>query len=130
MINQDRRRTLCVLVIDDNADAVESTAIILRGRGFAVQTAQSGLEALQLIHYQWPDVVFLDIGQSKLNGPEVAKLIRAQCGQNKKPFFVALSGSGQEPDKLRSRAEGFDLHLVKPVKISELAEHLFARLSA
>ena len=73
-----------------------------------------------------PDVVLLDIGLPKLNGYEVAHRIRQQpWGQGM--VLIALTGWGQETDRQRSQAAGFDHHLVKPVDPSALV-HLLASL--
>lgn len=108
-----------VLVVDDNLDGAESLATLLNIHGFAVRTAQDGPTALATADEFRPDVVLLDIGLPKLNGYEVAQRLR------ERPEFgnvrlIALTGWGQEADRNRSRAAGFDLHLVKPVDPVEL----------
>lgn len=102
-----------LLVVDDNVDAAEALAMLLRFSGHTVKTAHSGTEALEVVENFIPDAVFLDLGLPGLNGYEVAIAIR------KKPLLVetvliALTGWGNEEDRRRSQEAGFDAHLVKP----------------
>jgi CheY-like chemotaxis protein len=113
-------RRLRVLVADDNADAAESLAVLLRMLGNEVRTAGDGQEAVERIEEFRPDVAVLDIGMPRMNGYEAARHIRSlPHGAN--VFLVALTGWGQEEDRRRSREAGFDAHLVKPVDPGELA---------
>lgn len=114
-----------VLVVDDNADSAEMISLSLRFAGHEVQTALDGNQALTAAATFAPDVVLLDIGLPVLNGYEVAQRIRA--GSGPQPLLVALTGWGQDEDRRRSAAAGFDAHLVKPVDHEELL-HIVARL--
>jgi CheY-like chemotaxis protein len=103
-----------VLVVDDNHDSAESLEILLQLSGHHVRIAHDGLEAVTAAASFLPDVVVLDIGLPKLNGYEAARRIRAlPSGTHLK--LVALTGWGQDSDRQRSAASGFDFHLVKPV---------------
>ena len=108
-------RALRVLIVDDNADAVETLAMILRLWQHEVQVAHDGTQALQVAAAFRPDVVLLDIGLPGMSGYEVARHLRKQTGK-RDMVLVALTGYGQEEDLRRSREAGFDLHLVKPVR--------------
>jgi PAS domain S-box-containing protein len=111
-----------VLVVDDNVDAAESAAMLLRLWGHAVQTAHDGPFALQAARAFRPEIVLLDIGLPGLNGYEVAKQLRAQPW-GRGMYLVAMTGFGQDDDKRRSLAAGFDVHLTKPldpVKLEQL----------
>jgi PAS domain S-box-containing protein len=113
-----------ILVVDDNLDAANSLAIMLRLLGHELITAHDGLQAVQAAADFEPDVVLLDIGLPKMNGYEAARRIRlSPCGQ--RMLLVALTGWGQEDDKRRAREAGFDHHLTKPVE-SEVLERLIA----
>jgi signal transduction histidine kinase len=112
-----------ILVVDDNRDAADSLAMLLSLKGDAVRTANSGREALQAAGEEPPDVVFLDIGMSDLNGYEVARQLRQQPGLSG-AVLVAVSGHGSDGDRLRSKAEGFHAHLVKPVEPAAVDELL------
>jgi CheY-like chemotaxis protein/anti-sigma regulatory factor (Ser/Thr protein kinase) len=107
-----RRR---ILIADDNADAVATLAIMLEVLGNEVRVAHDGEEAVALAQTFRPDAILLDIGMPKLNGYEACARIRLQPGLAN-AFIVALTGWGQEEDKHRARAAGFDRHLVKPVE--------------
>jgi PAS domain S-box-containing protein len=106
--------SLRILVVDDNLDAANSLAVLLRTMGNNVRTAHDGEEAVRAAGEFRPHVALLDIGMPKMNGYEAARAIRQQpWGQ--KLVLVAVTGWGQEEDKRRSKEAGFDHHLVKPV---------------
>jgi CheY-like chemotaxis protein len=112
-----------ILIADDNQDALESLALMLRLEGHEVHCACDGEEALQIADLKRPEIVVLDVGMPKLDGCEVARRIRAEAwGQG--AVLVALTGWGQEVDRRRSREAGFDLHLVKPVDPATICEML------
>ena len=112
-----------ILIVDDNADCANTLSMLLRMSGHAVETANGGLEALELAARTPPDVVFLDIGLPGMNGYEVARRLRQNDGR-KDLLLVALSGYGQVGDRQRSNDAGFDHHLVKPVSLERLHELL------
>jgi PAS domain S-box-containing protein len=114
-----------VLVVDDNADAAESLAVLLRMAGHTVATAHTGPQALEAARAARPEVVVLDIGLPGMDGYEVARRLREQAGCER-ALLVALTGWGQEEDRRRSREAGFDLHLVKPVELEEMLSVLAA----
>jgi CheY-like chemotaxis protein len=107
-----------ILVVDDNRDAAESLAVMLRLMGHGVETAHSGPAALALAPALAPDVVLLDIGLPGMDGYEVARRLRA-AGEPQ-PVLIAVTGYGQEEDRRRSREAGCDHHLVKPVDHEDL----------
>jgi CheY-like chemotaxis protein len=113
---------LRVLVVDDNADARESLAMLLRCLGAVVQVAADGPHGLDAHAEQRFDVILLDIGMPVMGGLEVARRIRAAGGRQ--PILVALTGWGQPEDRDRSRDAGFDHHLLKPVELDVLQELL------
>ncbi len=103
-----------VLLADDNVDFTETFAALLRAMGHEVCATHDGQEALIAAPGFVPDVAFLDIGLPKRNGYELARALRAmpECRDT---LLVAVTGWGQEADKQRARAAGFDLHIVKPM---------------
>jgi PAS domain S-box-containing protein len=109
-----------VLIADDNRDAAESMALILRMMGNDVRTANDGKEAVETAERFAPDVVLLDIGMPLLNGYDAARRIRA-AGWGKELLLVALTGWGQDDDKKRAADAGFDLHFTKPLEPTELS---------
>ncbi|HKT74163.1 MAG TPA: response regulator [Steroidobacteraceae bacterium] len=118
-----RRR---ILVADDNADALESLAMLLELGGHEVFSAANGAVALESAEQHRPEVALLDIGMPQLDGYEVARRIRAQSWGSGMTL-VALTGWGQDSDRRRSREAGFDSHLVKPLDLDRLSE-LLAKL--
>jgi CheY-like chemotaxis protein len=115
-----------ILLADDNRDAAESLAIILRLEGHEVELAHDGAAALQLFAERQPDVALLDIGMPKTNGYEVARQIRA-ASNGREVLLIAITGWAQDSDRARSRAAGFDHHLTKPVEPDTLIELLAPR---
>lgn len=112
-----------ILVVDDNRDSASTLAMLLRLSGNETRTANDGLEAIELADQFRPELVLLDIGLPRLSGYEVAQRIRQQpWGQN--IVLIALTGWGQEDDRRKSKAAGFDAHLVKPLDQAALAKLL------
>ena len=103
-----------ILVADDNQDAANTLAMLLRLAGHDVRTAHGGQAALTLADEFQPEFVLLDIGMPDLDGYEVAKQLRLTDG-GKNVRLIALTGWGQDEDKRRAREAGFDYHLTKPV---------------
>jgi CheY-like chemotaxis protein/two-component sensor histidine kinase len=104
-----------ILVADDNRDAAESLAIILRLEGHEVDLAHDGQAALRAYAERRPDVALLDIGMPRTNGFDVAREIRATPG-GERVLLIAITGWAQDSDKAQSRAAGFDHHLTKPIE--------------
>jgi PAS domain S-box-containing protein len=103
-----------ILVADDNQDAANTLAMLLRLAGHEVRTAHGGEAALRLATTFQPEIALLDIGMPDLNGYEVARqLRRSDCGKDLR--LIALTGWGQDEDKRRAHDAGFDYHLTKPV---------------
>jgi PAS domain S-box-containing protein len=103
-----------VLVADDNVDAAESAALLLRLWGHEVRTVHDGLSVLQAVRDFGPEVILLDIGLPGMTGYEVAEQLRAQP-EFESLVLAAMTGYGQDQDRRRSREAGFDLHLTKPL---------------
>lgn len=115
----DPSRSRRILVVDDNEDAAESLEMLLGLHGHQVRSAGDGMAALRLAGEFLPELTLLDIGLPKLNGYEVAKLIRQQpWGAHM--LLVAVTGWGQAQDKQAADEAGFDRHLTKPVDPEEL----------
>lgn len=103
-----------VLVVDDNADSAESLSLLLELMGHTVCTAHDGEQALAEAEGFRPDLVLMDIGMPRMDGYEAARRLRQEAwGQS--VVLVALTGWGQDEDKRRCEAAGFDHHLIKPV---------------
>ena len=115
--------SLRILVVDDNRDAADSLAMLLRATGNDIRTAYDGLEAVQVASEFRPEVVLLDIGLPKIDGHEVAQRIRKEPW-GRQMCLIAVTGWSDETDRARSRAAGFDHHLVKPLDTGRLAQLL------
>jgi CheY-like chemotaxis protein/two-component sensor histidine kinase len=112
-----------ILIVDDSRDGGESLATLLRVLGAEVALAHSGRTALECVETFKPDVVLLDIGMPGMDGYEVARRIRANPA-NRNISLIALTGWGQDEDRRRSVAAGFNHHLVKPADIEQLRQLL------
>jgi PAS domain S-box-containing protein len=110
-----------ITVVDDNQDAAQTLASLLRAHGHEVRTFHSAEAALQS-GAGATDTFILDIGLPGITGFELARRLR-ECARDGVRFF-ALSGYGQEQDRAASRAAGFDEHFVKPVEVAALLEAL------
>jgi CheY-like chemotaxis protein len=117
-----------ILVADDFPESAATLARLLQQDGNDVQTAQDGIEAFEAAERFRPDVVVLDIAMPKLNGYEAARKIREQTW-GKDLVLIALTGWGQQQDRQRTQAAGFDAHLTKPVNYDAIME-ILAKLSA
>jgi DNA-binding response OmpR family regulator len=95
-------------------DSAGSLGMVLQLAGHEVRTAHDGVEAVQAAATFRPHAALLDIGLPKMNGYEVAGRIRQQPW-GKQVLLVAVTGWGQEEDKVRAFDAGFDYHLTKPV---------------
>jgi PAS domain S-box-containing protein len=102
-----------VLIVDDNVDAAATLAMAVTLMGHEVATAENGQAALELVPGFRPHVVFMDLGMPVMDGWEAAKRMRAHPG-SEAIRLVALTGWGQDGDREKTRAAGFDQHLVKP----------------
>jgi CheY-like chemotaxis protein len=118
-----RRR---ILVVDDNRDAAESMSMLISVWGHETRSAHEGPSALALASEFQPELVLLDIGLPGMDGYEVARRLQEMPGL-RNTVLIAMTGYGQEEDRLRSKAAGFARHLVKPadpMKLRALIESL------
>ena len=102
-----------VLVVDDNADAADSIAVLLRMEGHEVKTVYDGHQALASSQVFAPSVVVLDVGLPGMDGYEVARRLR-ELPQTRHALFIALTGYGQSEDRALAAKAGFDHHFIKP----------------
>jgi signal transduction histidine kinase/CheY-like chemotaxis protein len=112
-----------VVIVEDNPDSREMLEELLRIQGHRVDVAVDGPQGLERVMSERPEVALVDLGLPGFDGYELARRLRA-APENKTLMLVALSGYGSEQDKKRSRAAGFDLHLVKPVSSEALSRVL------
>src|SRR5690606_17354706 len=109
---------LRVLVVDDNIDAMQLLVDALRARGHDAVAAHDGPSALAEARLLRPEVAFLDVGLPAMDGYELGARLRQLPGLESLRL-VALTGYGQSADRQRSKAAGFDAHLVKPATLGE-----------
>lgn len=114
------RELLRILVVDDLRDTADSLAMLLRLRGNDVRAAYDGLEAIRIASDFKPEVVVLDIGLPGIDGYETARRMRREPWADS-AILIAVTGWGQEQDRIDAAAAGFDHHFVKPVRPAELA---------
>jgi signal transduction histidine kinase len=123
---RQRTATRRILVVDDNRDAVESLAELLRMDGNDVHVAFDGDAAIKAASRLDPDIVLLDIGMPIVDGYTAARAIRRNA-EGKDLLLVAMTGWGHPEDKGRAMEAGFDAHLVKPVSIESLLDLFSSR---
>jgi two-component system CheB/CheR fusion protein len=108
-------RSRRIVLVEDNLDSAESMAMMLELAGHAVAVAHTGAAGVEQVRSFRPDVVLCDIGlPGALDGYAVARALRADAALAG-TRLIALTGYGQEDDKLRAREAGFEEHLTKPV---------------
>jgi signal transduction histidine kinase len=112
-----------VLIVDDNVDAADSAAMLLRFLGHEVEMAHDGIAALAAASAFHPDVALLDIGLPGMDGYDLAKQLRARP-EHRNMLLIALTGYGKEEDRRMSVEAGFDRHLIKPVDPAAMARLL------
>jgi signal transduction histidine kinase/CheY-like chemotaxis protein len=117
-----------VLVVDDNRDAAETLALLLKMEGHEVWTCHDGRKAVELALREQPTLVVMDIGLPGLNGYQACRAMRE--GGLTEALMIAITGYGQEEDRRLSRESGFDVHLVKPVDLLALKKLLAERGAA
>jgi CheY-like chemotaxis protein len=121
--DQAPARPCRVLVVDDNADAADTLAMLLGQTGHEARTAYDGEAALTQVEAFKPEVVFLDLGLPGMDGVEVAQKIRAMPGAASIRLF-AVTGWSQANDRRRTEEAGFDGHFVKPVSLPQIESAL------
>jgi CheY-like chemotaxis protein len=112
-------RALRVLVVDNDADTVDTSALLLELDGHEVQTASDGVRALERAAAFRPHLILLDIGMPGMDGYEAGRQIQ-DLSLPTRPYLAAMTGYGWQNDKRRSAKAGFDLHLTKPVELETL----------
>jgi CheY-like chemotaxis protein len=107
-----------ILVVDDNVDAAEALAELLRDYGHDVRAVHDGPSAIEQAGLHRPDIVLLDIGMPGFDGYEVARRMRTELGLTS--TLVAVTGYGEARHRRQSRDAGFDQHVTKPVDVRKL----------
>lgn len=118
-----RIRSRRILVVDDNTDAGDSLAMLLRKVGHEVAVSHDGAAAVELATIFRPEVVLLDIGLPGKDGYEVARELR-QGEATRAATLIGVSGYGQEEDRQRASEAGFDHYFTKPMDFGVLQDLL------
>jgi signal transduction histidine kinase/CheY-like chemotaxis protein len=126
--SDDQRLEQRILVIDDNQDAANAMAMLVKEMGGDARVAYDGESALEMLQGYHPEVILLDIGMRGLDGYETCQRIRHVLGN--RVLLVALTGYGQEEDREKATRAGFDAHLTKPADGAALAGVLGYRASS
>lgn len=116
-------RRMSIVLVEDNPDIRESMLELLSDLGHEVQAAADGGAGAELILRVAPDVAIVDLGLPVLDGYQVARKVRSELGPDG-VRLVALTGYGQESDRIKAREAGFDAHLAKPAGLDELMDAL------
>lgn len=118
--------SLRVLLVEDDPDVAESLLMLLELFGHQVSVARDGPTALRLASADVPDLILVDVGLPGMDGCELARRAR-RMPELRGVWLVAVTGFGSDEDQRRTRAAGFDLHLVKPMDPADLRELLDRR---
>lgn len=113
------RRSLQLLVVDDNRDAAETLASLLNLLGHRTLVANDGVQALRILESEPLDAVLLDLGMPGMSGYEVAAAVRRHPRLSALPL-IALTGWGGQADRARTAQAGFNRHLTKPASIEAI----------
>jgi len=119
-----RRRR--VLIVEDNADAREGLRLLLTYAGHEVETSEDASSGLDKLRTFRPEIALIDIGLPGVDGYALARMAR-QSPEARATCLVALTGYGQEEDRQKALAAGFDAHMTKPVDPSRLNAFLADR---
>jgi DNA-binding response OmpR family regulator len=116
-------RAVRVLVVDDNRDGADMIAELLGIAGFDVRVVNDPSQALAAADVFRPQVAIVDLGLPVMDGYSLGRELRSRLS-DAPPIFIALTGYGQEQDRVRSTEAGFAFHLVKPVDAAQLVDLL------
>jgi CheY-like chemotaxis protein len=112
-----------VLIVEDNLEAVRSSALLIADMGHVVEYAINGYVAIDVARHFRPDFVLLDLGLPGLDGFDVCSRLKRDPNL-RHTRFIAITGYAQDEYRVRSMAVGCELHLVKPVSPRLLEELL------
>lgn len=108
-----------ILVVDDNIDSIMILRSILESQGYTVLTAQSGLEALEIVAREIPDLVLLDVMMPQMSGIEVLERIKTTHATSKVPVIM-VTAKIQDEDVMTGYQHGADYYITKPCTAKQL----------
>lgn len=120
---KDKKEEQKILIVDDEPFILKSLSFVLMKEGFKIETATNGLEAMEKIKKNKPDIVFLDIMMPKMNGMEVCQWIR-QDPILKNIYVIILTAKGQEMDREKGFSIGADEYMTKPFSPSSVVQRI------
>ena len=124
----DASSKLRLLIVEDNHDSARTLQRLLKAYGYGTSVAYDGAQGVDLARAERPDVVLCDIGLPKMDGYTVASTLRA-ASDTAKIRLIAVTGYGSDEARQKSRAAGFDAHVVKPINLQDLLSHIGATAS-
>ncbi|SDG80382.1 response regulator [Paraburkholderia phenazinium] len=110
-----------ILLVDDQADAIDALAMLLELDGYTVRTAYSGADALAAIETFIPDLALIDVSMPNMNGMQLARLLRHNAALAN-TRLIALTGFGGDAERKQAAEAGFDAHMTKPVSADQLTQ--------
>jgi len=119
----EEKTTKTVLIVDDNRDAADTLAILVRIAGCKALVAYDTQTGLTLANASAPDVIFHDIGMPIVNGYEAARALRSS-EKLANTMLIAVTAYDASEDRRRAKLAGFDSHMAKPIDFEELKEVL------
>lgn len=122
--SKDRRseEIFTILLAEDNEDNIETISDYLTAKGYEVIVARNGLEVLDILREQTPDLILMDIQMPKMDGLEATSIIRKGEFDNQEIPIIALTALAMQGDRERVLAAGADEYISKPVRLKELEE--------
>ena len=108
-----------ILVVDDNVDSILILRSILESQGYTVRTAQSGVDALELLSHELPDLVLLDVMMPQMSGIEVLERIKTTHNSSKVPVIM-VTAKIQDEDVMTGYQHGADYYITKPCTAKQL----------
>jgi PAS domain S-box-containing protein len=111
---------LRILLVEDEPDASEIIAMVLKESGAQVEAVESASDALQRMPLFYPDVLLSDIGLPVESGYDLIRQVRSLSSEMNKVPAIALTAFATENDRSKSLSAGFQAHLAKPVEPADL----------
>ena len=108
-----------ILVVDDNVDSILILRSILESQGYTVRTAQSGVDALEILSHEIPDLVLLDVMMPQMSGIEVLERIKTTHNSSKVPVIM-VTAKIQDEDVMTGYQHGADYYITKPCTAKQL----------
>ena len=117
-----------VLIVDDSPTELHLFQTMLEKNGFVTLVADSGEDGIKQATSSRPDIILMDVVMPGMNGYELAKEIRS-IKALKGLLLIALTGYGQEDDRNAAFQAGFDKHMTKPTRPSQLCEYIASKIA-